>query len=147
SAFRPHHVMSPISRTPPSSACEAVTHITRRQVTSSRASGTIAASLELYQVPAWGRGYFGINAAGHVVVRPDGEDGAAGRDIDLYEVVQGLEARDLTAPVVIRFSDILRNGPVRLRAAFAQAIAENDYRNRYIAVFPVKVNQQQIGRA
>lgn len=112
--------------------------------TSSRASWTIADSLELYQVPAWGRGYFGINAAGHVVVRPDGEDGAAGRDIDLYEVVQGLEARDLTAPVVIRFSDILRNGLVRLRDAFAQAIAENDYRNRYIAVFPVKVNQQRL---
>ena len=30
-------------------------------------------SLDLYQVPAWGRHYFGINAAGHVVVRPDGK--------------------------------------------------------------------------
>ncbi|MCK7510149.1 MAG: hypothetical protein MZV70_43005 [Desulfobacterales bacterium] len=28
-------------------------------------------SLELYGVNAWGNGYFGINAAGHVVVRPD----------------------------------------------------------------------------
>src|SRR5690606_41597656 len=126
SAFRPHHVMSPISRTPPSSACEAVTHITRRQVTSSRASGTIADSLELYQVPAWGRGYFGINAAGHVVVRPDGEDGAAGRDIDLYEVVQGLAARDLTAPGVIRFSDSLRNGRVRSRSACAPSLPWSD---------------------
>ena len=49
-------------------------------------------SLELYQVPAWGKGYFGINAAGHIVVRPDT---TAEREIDLHEVVQGLSARDL----------------------------------------------------
>ena len=29
-------------------------------------------SLDLYQVTAWGKPYFGINEAGHVVVRPDG---------------------------------------------------------------------------
>ena len=28
-------------------------------------------SLELYNVPAWGSGYFSINSLGHVVVRPD----------------------------------------------------------------------------
>ena len=27
-------------------------------------------SAELYQVNAWGKGYFSVNAAGHVVVRP-----------------------------------------------------------------------------
>ncbi|EQD63572.1 hypothetical protein B1B_06980, partial [mine drainage metagenome] len=27
-------------------------------------------SLDLYHVNEWGKGYFGINAAGHVVVRP-----------------------------------------------------------------------------
>ena len=37
-------------------------------------------SLDLYQVPAWGKGYFGINAAGHVVVRPDG---SLDKEIDL----------------------------------------------------------------
>ena len=62
-------------------------------------------SAELYGVNAWGNGYFGINAAGHVVVRPDQ---TADHEIDLLEVVRGLEARDLTTPVVVRFSDILR---------------------------------------
>jgi arginine decarboxylase len=98
-------------------------------------------SLDLYQVPAWGKGYFGINSLGHVVVRPDG---SADREIDLFEVVEGLKARDLTTPVVVRFSDILRHRLVRLHNAFAQAIAENDYRNRYCAVFPIKVNQQRL---
>jgi arginine decarboxylase len=98
-------------------------------------------SLDLYNVAAWGKGYFGINASGHVVVRPDM---TAGREIDLYEVIEGLKARDLTTPVVVRFSDILANRLRRLHEAFAQAITENDYKNRYSAVYPIKVNQQRL---
>ncbi|HTE42706.1 MAG TPA: biosynthetic arginine decarboxylase, partial [Steroidobacteraceae bacterium] len=49
-----------------------------------------------------------------------------------------------TTPVVIRFADILKHRLTRLHEAFAQAIAENDYRNRYCAVFPIKVNQQRM---
>ncbi|MGH8284198.1 MAG: biosynthetic arginine decarboxylase [Steroidobacteraceae bacterium] len=98
-------------------------------------------SLELYHVNGWGKGYFSINAAGHVVVRPDTE---ANREIDLYEVVEGLKARDLTAPVVVRFSDILAHRLKHLHDAFAQAIAENEYQNRYAAVYPIKVNQQRL---
>ena len=98
-------------------------------------------SLELYHVNAWGKGYFSINDAGHVIVRPDAQ---AGRDIDLFEVVEGLKARDLTTPVVVRFSDILAHRLRNLNAAFAQAIAENDYKSRYAAVFPIKVNQQRL---
>jgi arginine decarboxylase len=98
-------------------------------------------SLELYHVPAWGKGYFSVNDRGHVVVRPDTTDR---NEIDLYEVVEGLQARDLTTPVVVRFSDILANRLRRLHEAFAQAITENDYRNRYAAVYPIKVNQQRL---
>ena len=98
-------------------------------------------SLELYLVDAWGKGYFSINQAGHVVVRPDTQ---LGHEIDLYEVVEGLKARDLTTPVVVRFSDILAHRLKRMHEAFAQAIVENDYQNRYAAVFPIKVNQQRL---
>jgi arginine decarboxylase len=98
-------------------------------------------SLDLYNLAAWGKGYFSINASGHVVVRPDT---TAQHEIDLFEVVEGLKARDLTAPVVVRFSDILAHRLRRLHEAFAQAIAENDYRNQYAAVYPIKVNQQRL---
>jgi arginine decarboxylase len=104
-------------------------------------SWSIEDSSELYAVDAWGGGYFGVNPAGHVVVRP-GQDPQ--REIDLHEVVEQLKARDLTAPVVIRFSDILRHRLQRLHDAFATAIAENDYRGRYAAVYPIKVNQQRL---
>ncbi len=98
-------------------------------------------SRDLYHVDAWGQGYFSINDAGHVVVRPNQR---AGEEIDLFEVVQGLKARDLTTPVVVRFSGILAHRLRHLHEAFAQAIAENEYRNGYTAVFPIKVNQQRL---
>jgi arginine decarboxylase len=80
-------------------------------------------SLDLYHVNAWGKGYFSINSSGHVVVRPDTTER---HEIDLYEVVEGLKARDLTTPVVVRFSDILAHRLRRIHEAFAQAITEND---------------------
>ncbi len=102
---------------------------------------SIEDSNDLYAVRSWGGGYFGINAAGHIVCHP-GRD--ASREIDLYEVVRQLGARDLTAPMVLRFSDILRDRLRSLHDAFAAAIVENDYKNRYSAVFPIKVNQQRL---
>jgi arginine decarboxylase len=98
-------------------------------------------SLDLYHVNAWGKGYFSINESGHVIVRPDTQGANV---IDLFEVVEGLKARDLTTPVVVRFSDILAHRLKHIHGAFAQAIAENNYRNRYAAVFPIKVNQQRL---
>ena len=104
-------------------------------------------SLDTYQVNAWGKGYFSISESGHVIVRPTtqaAQPGEPSRDIDLLEVVEGLKARDLHAPVVVRFSDILAHRLRHLHAAFQQAIAENDYKGRYAAVFPIKVNQQRL---
>jgi arginine decarboxylase len=101
----------------------------------------VSDSRDLYHVQAWGQGYFGINDKGHVVVRPEQ---TPGREIDLFEVVQGLKERELTTPVVVRFSGILAHRLRQLNDAFARAIAENDYRNRYAAVFPIKVNQQRL---
>ena len=75
----------------------------------------IEQSLDLYQVEAWGKGYFSINSDGHVVIRPNLD---ASREIDLFEVVQGLKARDLHTPVVIRFSDILAHRLRHLADAF-----------------------------
>jgi len=102
---------------------------------------SIAETAQLYRLHAWGQGYFSINERGHVVVRPDT---TASREIDLLEVMQGLQARDLNAPVVVRFSDILRHRLGELHDAFAQAISENNYQNKYCAVFPIKVNQQRL---
>ncbi|MEM1426562.1 MAG: biosynthetic arginine decarboxylase, partial [Cyanobacteria bacterium P01_H01_bin.130] len=94
----------------------------------------------LYRIPAWGDPYFSINKAGHVTVSPKAERGGS---IDLFDLVQALQLRNLQLPILIRFSDILADRIERLTAAFARAIARYKYRGKYRGVFPVKCNQQR----
>jgi arginine decarboxylase len=101
---------------------------------------TTADSAASYRIDAWGQGYFAVGDNGHVVVRPDTTNG---REIDLHEVVEGLGQRDIGAPVIIRFSDILAHRLGKIHDAFTTAITENNYRGRYLAVYPIKVNQQR----
>ena len=103
-------------------------------------SWTIADAAELYQVPSWGKGYFAVNDSGHIVVRPEK---IVGQEIDLLTLVEDLHARGLTAPLLLRFSNLLTHRLRALRDSFASAMAENDYQGRYLAVYPIKVNQQR----
>lgn len=99
-----------------------------------------AKSAELYQVGGWGSQYFRVNDAGHLEVRPDSR---RKESIDLYELVNDLEARDLNLPLLIRFSDIVMDRIRHLNECFAQAVAEYGYPGTYRGVYPVKVNQQR----
>ncbi len=101
---------------------------------------SLEAAAELYQIDAWSAGYFALNDKGHVVVRPDT---SSATEIDLHEVVEGLRQRSYSTPVLIRFSDILEHRLKRIHEAFARAIAEHDYAGRFLAVYPIKVNQQR----
>jgi arginine decarboxylase len=101
---------------------------------------SVEKSLALYSVGAWGEGFFGINAAGHIEVRPNGAKGAT---LDLLELVQNLEHRGLSTPLLIRFSDILASRVRGLAGAFQHAIEEYGYTGRYRGVYPIKVNQQR----
>ncbi len=80
-----------------------------------------------------------MNERGCVVAGPGAEEG---RGVDLHEIVQGLNARGIQAPVLLRFADILDDRLRVLHEAFAGAIQENDYKGGYQSVYPVKVNQQ-----
>src|SRR5271154_4231174 len=111
------------------------------RIGSNGAGWSVEDSAEYYNVASWGSGYFAINPEGHLMVRPDT---TAAHAIDLHEVVQGRQQRDLTAPVVIRFSDIRAHRLQHLHDAFSRAITENEYRNGYTAVYPIKVNQQRL---
>ncbi len=99
-----------------------------------------ADSAELYGLSRWGEPYFSVNARGHVCVQPQGERGGS---LDLVDLVQGLEGRNLGLPLLIRFDDILEDRLERLHAAFERAIAQYGYAGRYQGVFPVKCNQQR----
>jgi len=99
-----------------------------------------ADSAELYRVADWGIDYFGVSETGRVQVQPE-RDPAWG--IDLLEVVEGLEKRGLTTPVVLRFPELLADRLRQIRAAFDRAIEETGYRGGYRCVYPIKVNQQR----
>jgi arginine decarboxylase len=103
-------------------------------------SWTIEESEKLYRIQGWGEPYFSINAAGHVTVSPKGDRGGS---LDLLELVEGLQQRNLGLPLLIRFSDILEDRIERLNACFAKAIARYKYPGTYRGVFPVKCNQQR----
>lgn len=101
---------------------------------------TIEDSEQLYRIQGWGEPYFGINTAGHVTVSPKGDRGGS---LDLYELVQALQQRNIGLPLLLRFSDILEDRIERLNACFARAIARYGYQGAYRGVFPVKCNQQR----
>ncbi len=101
---------------------------------------TVQDSAELYHIQKWGKGYFSINAAGHVAVHPDKNPARA---IDLKKLIDDLILRGIQLPTLLRFSDILKHRLAEIHSAFQAAIQENGYPGRHICVYPIKVNQQR----
>ena len=81
-------------------------------------------SEELYNINGWGTSYFSINEKGHVVVTPRKDDVA----VDLKELVDELQLRDVTAPMLVRFPDILDNRIEKISSCFKQASEEYGYK-------------------
>jgi len=104
------------------------------------AGWTVADSAALYGVDQWGDPYFSVNEQGHVQVRPQGSQGPV---LDLVELVKGLQGRNLSLPLLIRFDNILEDRLKHLHQAFEQAIGTYNYQGHYQGVFPVKCNQQR----
>ncbi len=101
---------------------------------------SVSDASELYEVARWGKGYFSVSGAGHVMVHPTKDPSAA---IDLKQLCDDLQARGINLPLLIRFSDILRHRLSDIHDAFKAAIAQHQYGGRYCCVYPIKVNQQR----
>ena len=95
---------------------------------------------ELYDVASWGKGYFSVGSNGHLWVHPTKEPA---RGIDLRELVEKLELRGISLPILIRFAEILKHRLAELHQAFQNSIAEHGYKGGYCCVYPIKVNQQR----
>jgi len=102
---------------------------------------TVASARSLYNIEGWGIGFFDINEAGHVVVRPDREK--TDRELDLFELANDLEEQGVGLPLLLRFSDILRTRIESLNQKFAHAREEYSFTGGYTTVYPIKVNQQR----
>ena len=96
-------------------------------------------SSELYNINGWGLKYFSINEKGHVAVTP--KEGYA--SVDLKEVMDELQVRDIVSPVLLRFPDILDNRIEKISRCFKQAAKEYNYQAQNYLIYPIKVNQMR----
>ena len=100
---------------------------------------TIEDSKELYNINGWGTSYFDVNDNGHISISPCKDD----VKIDLKDVMDELALRDVTAPVLLRFPDILDNRIEKTASCFKKAAEEYDYKAQSYIIYPIKVNQMQ----
>lgn len=100
---------------------------------------SIEDSAELYNINGWGLNYFSVNEKGHVTVTPK----AGGPTIDLKELMEELQVRDVEAPVLLRFPDILDNRIEKISNCFEFAAQEYGYTAKNFIIYPIKVNQMR----
>ena len=102
---------------------------------------TINNARNVYNTPYWGQGYFDIAQDGSVIARPDVNNPT--NTIGLSQLADELIAAGASLPVLVRFPDILHHRVDSLCSVFNQAIENYGYQGDYLAVYPIKVNQQQ----
>lgn len=96
-------------------------------------------SAELYNIRGWGRNYFTINDKGHVAVVP--KQGYA--EVDLRDILDELQVRDISSPVLLRFPDILDNRIEKISTCFKAAAEQYNYEGQNYMIYPIKVNQMR----
>ena len=96
-------------------------------------------SEELYNIPGWGRNYFSVNERGHMAVTP--RQGCM--SVDIKDIIDELQVRDVSAPLLLRFPDILDNRIEKISNCFRQASEQYDYTAQNYMIYPIKVNQMR----
>ncbi len=96
-------------------------------------------SAELYNINGWGINFFSINENGHVCVTPKKN----GVSVDLKEVIDELILRDVSTPVLLRFTDILDSRIEKMASSFKAAAEEYNFKAQNFIIYPIKVNQMR----
>lgn len=100
---------------------------------------SIQDSEELYNVKGWGGDYFEVNNDGNISLKIPGKDVS----IDIKEVIDELNLRDFTPPILLRFPDILEHRISLIASSFEKAKKEFEYKSDAYTVYPIKVNQMK----
>lgn len=94
---------------------------------------------DTYWIKRWSEGYFEVNSSGNIAVRPTRQEQKG----DLFELIKSLIEQGIEAPILIRFSGIIRDRIRCLSSAFKTAIEEYEYAGQHQIAFPIKVNPQR----
>ena len=96
-------------------------------------------SEETYNIKGWGNRYFSINEKGNVLVTPQKDS----YGVDLNELMKELDLKDVSAPVLVRFPEILDSRIEKISTCFKTAAQEYEYKAQNHIVYPIKVNQMR----
>ena len=96
-------------------------------------------SEETYNINGWGNKYFSINDKGNVLVTPNKDSFG----VDLDELMKELYLKDVSAPVLVRFPEILDSRIEKINTCFKIAGKEYEYNAQNYLVYPIKVNQMR----
>ena len=97
-------------------------------------------SADLYGVRDWGGGYFDVTPDGELAVV---SSPTSGHRVPIPEIIEGIRARGLEMPVLLRIENILDSQIALIHDSFGAAIKASGYTGEFRGVYPVKVNQQQ----
>ena len=86
-----------------------------------------AEAAELYDVASWGKGYFSVGSNGHLWVHPDKDES---RKLDMKELVDNLQLRGISLPILVRFGEILKHRLGEMHQAFQNAKANTPHTAR-----------------
>lgn len=113
------------------------------------AAWSAAHSSALYNVDGWGAPYFVVNENGNMAVRPHGAQTLPSEEIDVMKVVKKVVASKsvgglgMSAPLIVRFPDVLKHRLESLQSAFDSAMRMQSYGSLFQGVYPVKCNQDR----
>ncbi len=99
-------------------------------------------SKEFYCVEGWANSYFDIKKQGYLTVR--GGKYQKNNPVAIDDIVKhACEKYNLQTPIVLRFTDIVKNRVERITNAFDKTRKSLDYSGAYTLIYPVKVNQNR----
>lgn len=103
-------------------------------------SAPLTHSHDVYGINRWGAELLTVLPSGRVGLKnplsPQDEP------TDLLSIVESLNERGISSPLLLRVEQFLGHRMQRLNEAFLEAIRATGYAGKYRGVFPVKVNQQ-----
>lgn len=100
-------------------------------------------SREFYCVEGWANGYFSINKLGQITVRQC--KSLKDTPVPLVDIVNYAKKEyQLQTPLLLRFTDIVKNRVERITKAFNDTRRKIGYSAEYTLIYPIKVNQNKV---
>ena len=92
----------------------------------------------IYNISQWSEGLFDLNEQGQLCVLEPKSD----HQHSLENIIDACQQQGVQLPVLLRFPHIIKHKVQQLCDCFQQAINQQQYQGQFLAVYPIKVNQQ-----